>query len=273
MRIRFGVLLAALACALALVGAAAASSATAPRGVGFELKRTSISPRHPLFDGKHKIRLHYGFAAKRPVDLQIRVLRASNGKLVRSYRERDAQPGTRLKRVWNGLDDGRRAVDDGRYEFWVGPIGGASKFAGRFRLYTHVFPVDGPHGTRGAIGEFGAPRSGGRVHEGFDITGGCGTPLLAARGGTVQKVGYDPILDGYYLLIDGAKTDQDYLYAHLIAPSPVDKHERIKTGQFVGRIGQTGNAASTPCHLHFEVRIHGKPVDPEPYLHRWDKYS
>ena len=148
------------------------------------------------------------------------------------------------------------------------------RFAGRFRLRTHVFPVDGPHGTRGAIGEFGAPRSGGRVHEGFDITGDCGTPLIAARGGTVQKVGYDPVLYGNYVLDRRAEDEPGLL---LRAPDRAVPRSTGANGsrpaQYVGRIGQTGNAAVTPCHLHFEVRVHGKPVDPEPYLHHWDKYS
>ena len=72
---------------------------------------------------------------------------------------------------------------------------------------------------------------------------------------------------------DGLKTSQDYFYAHLIAPPPVGRRERVRTGQYVGRVGKTGNAASTPCHLHFEIRVHGHPVDPEPYLHDWDKHS
>ena len=40
-------------------------------------------------------------------------------------------------------------------------------------------------GRRGAIGEFGAPRSGGRTHEGFDIVAPCGAGLVAVRGGRV----------------------------------------------------------------------------------------
>ena len=273
MRIRIGAALVVVALGAALVVAAASGTGTEPRGVGFELRRTSISPKHPLYDGKRETTLHYGFAATRPVDLKIRVLRAKSGNVVRVYRERDARPGHRLAREWNGLNRRGKAVDDGRYEFQVGPAGGPVRFAGRFRLHTHVFPVDGSHGTRGAIGAFGAPRSGGRVHEGFDITADCGTPLVAARGGKVKRVGYDPVLYGNYALIDGSKTSQDYFYAHLIAPPAIDEHERVRTGQFVGKVGQTGNAASTPCHLHFEVRIHGRPVDPAPYLHRWDRYS
>jgi murein DD-endopeptidase MepM/ murein hydrolase activator NlpD len=259
--------------ALLAAGAATAAGPATDRGVGFELRKTSISPKHPLYDGKREVTLHYGFAATGPADLQVRVLEAKSGNVVRVYTERGAQPGTRLKRPWNGLTRRGKAADDGRYEFRVGPKGGAMRFAGRFRLRTHVFPVDGPHGTRGAIGEFGAPRSGGRVHEGFDITADCGTPLLAARGGEVQKVGYDPVLYGYYVLVDGLKTSQDYFYSHLIAPPAVDRRERVRTAQYVGRVGRTGNAASTPCHLHFEIRIHGTPVDPKPYLKDWDRHS
>ncbi len=272
MRIRLALALSLFA-ALSAVGIANAAGTDTQRGVGFELKSTSISPKHPTFDAKRKIRLHYGFAATRPVTLRIEVRRARSGKVVRVYRERDARPGRRLTRVWNGLNRGGRVADDGRYEFRVGPVGGAMKYAGRLRLRTHVFPVDGPHGTRGPIGEFHAPRSGGRIHEGFDITGDCGTPLVAARGGEVKKVGYDPVLYGNYVLIDGLKTSQDYFYAHLIAKPAVGGRDRVRTGQFLGRIGQTGNAAGTPCHLHFEVRIHGDPVDPEPYLNSWDKHS
>ena len=86
------------------------------------------------------------------------------------------------------------------------------------------------------------PRSGGRVHEGFDITADCGTRLDAARGGEVRKIGYDPVLYGYFVLIDGRRTSQDYFYAHLIAPPAVDRRDRVRTGEYVGRVGKTGNA-------------------------------
>lgn len=265
-------LLAALAASL-LLAVPAAASVAAGRGTGFELRTATVSPKHPTFDAKRKIKLRYRFSATHPLDLRIEVRRVRSGNVVRVYREPDASPRRRLARVWNGRTRRGTVAGDGRYEFRVGPVGGAMRFAGRFRLRTHVFPVDGPHGTRGAIGEFGAPRSGGRLHEGFDITAGCGTRLRAARGGVVKKAGYDPVLYGYYVLIDGLKTSQDYFYAHLIAPAAVDRRERVRTGERVGRVGRTGNAASTPCHLHFEVRVHGRPVDPKPYLRDWDRHS
>lgn len=144
---------------------------------------------------------------------------------------------------------------------------------GGVTYYGHVFPVQGPHGTRGPIGEFGAPRDGGRWHEGFDIVAACGTPLVAVRGGRVLRRGYDPVLYGNYLLIHGEGEDRSYFYAHMPRPALVRRGERVWTGERVGSVGETGNARAVGCHLHFEIHVHGRPIDPEPYLRRWDRYS
>src|SRR6185312_8461131 len=103
------------------------------------------------------------------------------------------------------------------------PDGGAT-------FYGHVLPVQGPHWTRGPIGEFGAPRDGGRTHEGFDVVAACGTPLVAVRDGRVRQVGYDPVLYGNYLLIHGEGEDRSYFYAHLPRPPLVKKGERVLEG-------------------------------------------
>lgn len=137
----------------------------------------------------------------------------------------------------------------------------------------HVFPVAGPHWTRGATGEFGARRSGGRTHEGFDVVARCGTPLVAVRGGRVRRAGFDPVLYGNYLLIHGAGERRGYFYAHLRRPARVRRGERVLTGERVGAVGATGNARSVGCHLHFELRVRGAPVDPAPALRRWDRYG
>lgn len=268
-------LVGAIALAVALPAVASAAPAK-PAGEGFRLGHTRVTPAQPLFDGKREIRLHYRFRARRPVDLRVVVVRTRSGDVVASHRERDVEPGRPHARIWNGLNRRGKAAPDGRYTFRIGLASkgrAALRPAGTLHLRGHVFPVDGAHGTRGAVGEFHAPRNGGRIHEGFDITGACGTPLVAARGGEVAKVGYDPVLYGNYVLIDGAKTGQDYFYAHMVAPAEVSDGERVYTGQQVGRIGQTGNAASTPCHLHFEVRVHGEPIDPGPLLDDWDRWS
>ncbi len=265
-----------LALALLAVGpwsAPAIGATEKPAGEGFRLGHTRVTPGNPLLFGKRELRLHYRFAARGPVDLRIEVVRARSGNVIASHLERGIMPGRAHTRIWNGLTRRGKAAPDGRYSFRIGLAGRKLQPAGTLHLHGHVFPVEGPHGTRGAIGDFHAPRNGGRIHEGFDITGACGTPLAAARGGEIAKTGYDPVLYGNYVLIDGAKTSQDYFYAHLIAPPPVHEGERVFTGQEIGRIGQTGNAAGTPCHLHFEVRVHGDPIDPEPLLRDWDRWS
>jgi len=139
--------------------------------------------------------------------------------------------------------------------------------------YGHIFPVVGPHGTRGAIGEFGAPRSGGRWHEGFDVLAACGTPLVAVRDGKVLRTGYDPVLYGNYLLIHGEDEQRSYFYAHMRHPPLVRRGQRVYEGQPVGVVGKTGNARTVGCQLHFEIHVHGRPIDPEPALKRWDGYS
>jgi murein DD-endopeptidase MepM/ murein hydrolase activator NlpD len=137
----------------------------------------------------------------------------------------------------------------------------------------HVFPVRGPHGERGPVGEFGAPRTGGRLHEGFDIVAACGTKLVSARIGKVLRRRYDPELMGNFVLIHARGTARNYLYAHLRRPAIVEPGEIVRTGQRIGGVGKTGNARTVGCHLHFEMRVRGRPVDPEPALRRWDSFS
>jgi murein DD-endopeptidase MepM/ murein hydrolase activator NlpD len=144
---------------------------------------------------------------------------------------------------------------------------------GGVTFYGHVFPVRGPHGTRGAIGEFGAPRNGGRTHEGFDVVAACGTEAVAARGGRVRRAGFDPELYGNYVLIHGAEEHRSYFYAHLRRPADVMRGDTVWTGERVGAVGETGNARTVGCHLHFEVHVDGRPIYPGPLLRHWDRYS
>ncbi|MET0305605.1 MAG: M23 family metallopeptidase [Solirubrobacterales bacterium] len=129
----------------------------------------------------------------------------------------------------------------------------------------------GAHWARGYVGEFGAPRSGGRIHEGFDIVAGCRTPLLAVATGRVLRTGYDPVLYGNYLLIHGQGERRSYFYSHLIRPASVERGDRVWAGQRVGAAGKTGNARTVGCHLHFEIHVVGRPIDPEPVLDRWER--
>jgi murein DD-endopeptidase MepM/ murein hydrolase activator NlpD len=149
----------------------------------------------------------------------------------------------------------------------------ATQAAASKRRPPQVFPVRGPHWTRGPVGEFGAPRAGGRTHEGFDIVAACGTKVVAARGGRVLKNKYDPVLDGNEVLIHARGTGRNYRYSHLRRPATPGVGEIVKTGQRIGGVGKTGNARTVGCHLHFEMRRHGKALNPEPALRRWDRWS
>jgi murein DD-endopeptidase MepM/ murein hydrolase activator NlpD len=192
---------------------------------------------------------------------------------VRRFSEPAVAPGVKRTETWDGLTGGGKPVPDGSYRVLVSSAGGAEQEAGKVSLLGHYFPVRGPHGTRGAVGDFHAPRSGGRIHEGFDITGRCGTPLAAVRTGTIVRRGYDPVLYGNYILLKGLGENRSYFYAHMIRPSSYKRGEHVQTAAIVGNIGQTGNAEGTPCHLHFEIHVKGRPINPEPSLRAWDRVS
>jgi murein DD-endopeptidase MepM/ murein hydrolase activator NlpD len=108
-----------------------------------------------------------------------------------------------------------------------------------------------------AIGDGFGPRDN-RFHPGLDFPAPFGTPVYAARSGTVTSAGYRP--GGYGNLVavahgGGVRT----LYGHLSSIA-VTRGQRVVTGTLLGRVGSTG--LSTGPHLHFEVRLRGAAVDP-----------
>jgi murein DD-endopeptidase MepM/ murein hydrolase activator NlpD len=238
---------------------------------GFELTGGSVAPRSAFYDGVDPVTVRLRFTADGPSDLSVRIRRG--GRLVRRLFVRDAEPGFHRIEAWDGARPSGKAAKEGGYRAFVKPVGGPASPLGRFRLHNHIFPVRGKHGVRGWMGEFGAPRSEGRTHEGFDVVAACGRRLVAARGGRVVRRGFDPRLYGNYVLIKGRKTPRNYFYSHLAKPAEVGLKERVFTGQALGKVGKTGNARTIGCHLHFEIRKHGRPIDPEPELRRWDAYS
>lgn len=217
------------------------------------------------------MRIEYRLSGSAPADVRITVAREGNE--TRTITVPQAEPGKDLVERWDGLDNGGRPVADGTYKVVVAIPGGNRKEAGTVTLRRHFFPVRGPHGTRGPVGDFGAPRDGGRVHKGFDLTARCGTPLAAVTTGTIVKRAYDPRLDGNFIVLRGLGERRKYWYAHMIHPSSFQKGDVVHVGQTVGYVGKTGNARTVGCHLHFELHLNGRPIDPEPYLRAWDRYS
>ena len=101
----------------------------------------------------------------------------------------------------------------------------------------------------------------GRMHEGIDIAGTHGAPIDSAESGRVDYAGW---IGGYgnTVIVDhggGMST----LYAHMHGFA-VEAGQTVSIGQVVGYVGNTG--LSQGPHLHFEVRIHGAPVNPRTYL-------
>lgn len=117
------------------------------------------------------------------------------------------------------------------------------------------WPVDGEVGAT-----FG-PRDG-KHHDGLDILAKRGTEIGAAHDGTVLYSGDE--IKGYGNLVllrndDGIIT----VYAHNDS-NAVKEGDRVKKGQKIGEVGDTGSATAT--HLHFEVRVGERPRDPMLYL-------
>ncbi|MBT9392453.1 M23 family metallopeptidase [Hymenobacter sp. NST-14] len=129
------------------------------------------------------------------------------------------------------------------------------------------FPVLGKSDK--AIGSFwGAGRDGGaRRHEGVDIFAARGTPVVAAARGYITRVNETP-RGGRVVWLADADHGQHLYYAHLDRQL-VQPGQQVRPGDTLGLVGNTGNAKTTPPHLHFGVYRHGA-IDPYPFLRRAD---
>lgn len=130
-------------------------------------------------------------------------------------------------------------------------------FTGYARMYSLppdeeiLMPVRGVR-VRQVADTFGAPRSGGRQHEGQDIFAPRGTPVYSATEGVVVRMGYGQLGGNYvYVLGPGGRR---YYYAHLDAYAKgLEEGDEVTTSTVLGYVGNTGNARTTPPHLHFGV--------------------
>ncbi|MGD2154057.1 MAG: M23 family metallopeptidase [Gemmatimonadales bacterium] len=124
------------------------------------------------------------------------------------------------------------------------------------------FPVSG--GAATDIGSwYGDPRDGGRRrHEGLDIFARRGTPVLAAADGVVRSTRSNRLGGNVIWLRD--RFGQTHYYAHLDTQL-VSRGQRVLAGDTIGLIGNTGNARTTPPHLHFGL-YSGGSFDPYPAL-------
>ena len=208
----------------------------------------------------------------------IRLVRRSGNSVVKTWKRKIRSSGWHTVH-WDGSVHGKMQPD-GSYAFRftakaadgssIRAAGGKSR--SRVTMHNFAFPVHGSH----TFGDpFGAPRPGGRTHQGQDIMAACGTPIVAARGGVVKHNAWQSAA-GNYLVVSAQGTGEDYAYMHMPRRSHHQEGEHVSTGQQIGVVGQSGDA--TACHLHFELWLGkwyrgGHPVDPMPYLQTYQGYK
>lgn len=127
------------------------------------------------------------------------------------------------------------------------------------------FPVTDPKANIGSL--WGAPRDGGtRNHEGIDIFARKGSPAIAAADGIVTGV-KDGGIGGKVVWLRATDKDYTLYYAHL-DQQLVQPGQLVKQGDTLGTVGNTGNARTTPAHLHFGVYTFRGPIDPLPFVQK-----
>jgi murein DD-endopeptidase MepM/ murein hydrolase activator NlpD len=128
-----------------------------------------------------------------------------------------------------------------------------------------LFPVLGA-GRRNIQSLFGASRSSGRrEHQGIDIFAPHGTPAVAASDGWISSTSPNALGGNVVWLWDSARGHTLY-YAHLDRHA-VSAGQRVRKGDVVGFIGNTGNARTTAPHLHFGIYRRGQgAIDPLYYV-------
>jgi murein DD-endopeptidase MepM/ murein hydrolase activator NlpD len=232
----------ATACACAGVAFAGGGGVT-PDG-GFALSSAAATPKSAFFDGVRRPKLTYTFSGAEAMDVTVQVVDRESRDVIDSFVDQAAEPNAANAAVWDGRGAGGAAAPNGEYAFRVG-AGGVTQTTPdlEFSFHKFRFPVPAKHGYGDG---FGANRD----HEGQDVFAKCGAKLLAVRGGRVQVADFHSAA-GNYLVIDGKGTAMDYMYGHMLRPSPLAEGSRVRTGQVIGQVGQSGNAQG--CHLHFEL--------------------
>ena len=137
-----------------------------------------------------------------------------------------------------------------------------------------VLPVAGVRASQIADTWGQSRANGARAHQGTDIMAAGGTPVLATAAGTVEKL-FDSGAGGHTIYVRSNDGRWTYYYAHLAAyAADIREGLRVRAGQPIAFVGDTGNAGPGNYHLHFGIArmapgdrwYQGTPVNPYPLL-------
>ena len=122
--------------------------------------------------------------------------------------------------------------------------------------------------TSDLYNSWGDPRDGGRrKHRGIDIFAKKGTPVVAVSDGIISYIGDQP--KGGHCLWLTTEDGTSFYYAHLDRwATGLYEGMEVRSGDLLGYVGNTGNALTTPPHLHFAVNDNDEMVNPYPILTR-----
>ena len=164
-------------------------------------------------------------------------------------------------------DDDEEDEDDSRYyrERYSSSVRRAVNKLDDDEVDEMPVPVLGVHYDR-IYPDFGDPRDGGaREHEGQDILAPSGTPIVSPTDAVVTRTGKGSSAGVYVYTANPGGENFRYMHLDRIADG-VKAGKVLKPGDLIGFVGNTGNAAGGPHHLHFEIRDGRRAEDPYPRL-------
>jgi murein DD-endopeptidase MepM/ murein hydrolase activator NlpD len=239
---------------------------------GTLLTSFSVSRRRIFLNGR-PARLRFTLSGRGAVDLRLRVLSAADRSRVATVDLGERTAGEHSA-AFSGLETG--ALPEGSYLLHLAARGlrraATASSTADVEISRYAFPVAGAYDWGGDGSRFGAKRHG-HSHQGHDLAAAEGTPVVAPSGGLVEAVQYQAEGAGHYIVLDADDEDRDYVFMHLRTGSiVVEEGDRVRTGQRLGEVGNTG--ASSGPHLHFEIWVGGwysggEPIDPLPLLQSW----
>ncbi len=246
---------------------------------GPEALRTPLEARLPLreigyFDPARPAAVAYRFAARQGQEVRIALSASDSLRLFVDLFEVPGDTSAAPRHVAHA-DSAEAAspvaltVEVPRDQAYLLRVQPELLAGGRYELSVAAgaslqFPVSGVD-SRVIRSFFGDARDGGaRDHHGVDIFAPRGTPVVAAADGYVTRVRTGG-LGGKTVWMRTSAGGASLYYAHLDSQIARPR-TRVETGDTLGLVGNTGNARTTPPHLHFGIYRRG-PVDPYPFVH------